>query len=265
MPRKIGGKDSAVESYAEEGGLTKKREQSTDNPNIKIVWRKMSELRPAEYNPRKISASQRASLRAGMEKFGWAGAYAVINVNPERKDVIVSAHQRIRVWQELGHTECPCVEVNLSYDDERELNIRLNKNGGAFDGDLLARFFDMESLLSFGFTGEELAECFRNDDEPDGTEILPDEDENSEFEIPRMEPRLYEHHDYIVFVFEEMHDFLRVLELFNVKKVNGSYSPKNKKIGIGRVIFGKKLLEKLFHDEKKDAGEEATEEQGQSE
>ena len=158
MPRKIGGKDSAVESYAEEGGLTKKKTTpaKSENPNITIVWRKMSELKPAEYNPRKISANQRASLRAGMEKFGWAGAYAVINTNPERKDIIISAHQRIKVWQDLGHTECPCVEVNLSYEDERELNIRLNKNGGEFDDELLQKFFNADELVMFGFSANEL-------------------------------------------------------------------------------------------------------------
>ena len=158
MPKKIGGKDSAVESFADEAGITKKKAAKpvSDHPNINIVWRKMDELHPAEYNPRKISASQRASLRAGMEKFGWAGAYAVINVNPERKDVIVSAHQRIKVWQELGHTECPCVEVNLSLEDERELNIRLNKNGGEFDDELLQKFFNAEELVLFGFSASEL-------------------------------------------------------------------------------------------------------------
>lgn len=157
MPKKLGGKDSVVDSYADEMKRKKKpAAKQQENPVIKIVWRKMAELKPAEYNPRKISAAQRASLRAGMEKFGWAGAYAVINTNPERQNVIISAHQRIKVWQDLGHTECPCVEVNLSYEDERELNIRLNQNGGEFDNDLLQKFFDNEELVLFGFSASEL-------------------------------------------------------------------------------------------------------------
>ena len=180
MPKKLGGKDSAVESYAEEAGLNKKKDKSGgENPAIKVVWRKMSELKPAEYNPRKISAAQRASLREGMKKFGWAGAYAVINTNPDRMNVIISAHQRIKIWQELGNTECPCVEVNLSYEDERELNIRLNQNGGEFDNDLLQKFFDNEELVLFGFSVSEL---------PSIEEVLGDDAESP---LPAPEEPVY--------------------------------------------------------------------------
>ena len=98
--------------------------------------------------------------------------------------------------------------------------------------------------MSFGFTGEELAESFK-----DAGAIVPVHDDDMDFEIPKMEARLYEHHDYLVFVFDEMHDFLRALNLFNVKRVDSSFSEKNKKIGIGRVIFGKELLKKLCKDD----------------
>ena len=209
-----------------------------------IVERVISELKRADYNPRKISRRQRESLCESMEKYGWAGSFVVVNVNPERKDIIVSGHQRVDVWEGMGHDTAPCLELNLSPEDEKELNIRLNKNGGEFDNDLLAKFFDKDSLMSFGFTGEELAESFKDD-----SAIIPVPDEEQDFEIPKMEARLYEHHDYLVFVFDEMHDFLRALNLFNVKRVDSSFSEKNKKIGIGRVIFGKELLKKLCKDD----------------
>lgn len=212
-----------------------------------IVWRKISELHKADYNARRATPQQRASLRECMEKFGWQGSYAVINVHPDRKDIIVSGHLRIDVWgKDLGHDECPCIECCLTEEEERELNIRLNKNGGEFDNDLLAAFFDREQLISFGFTGDEFAESFK-----DKNDIVPEVD-NSEFEIPKMEARLYEHHDYIVFVFDQMHDYINVLNYFNVKKVDSSFSEKNKKIGIGRVIKGSELLKKIHSDNTED-------------
>lgn len=214
-----------------------------NNTKYRIVEKKISELIQAEYNPRKINRNQRESLKDSMVKYGWAGSFVVINVNPERKNIVISGHQRLSIWSELGNDTVPCLELNLSLEDEKELNIRLNKNGGEFSSDLLAKFFDKESLIAFGFTGDELAECFRDD----GSSVIPDAD--ADFEIPKMETRLYEHHDYIVFVFDELHDFLRVLNIFNVKKVDSSFSVKNKKIGIGRVIFGKELIKKLCGSE----------------
>ena len=92
-----------------------------------------------------------------MEKYGWQGSYCTINTNPERYGVIVSGHLRKAVWcDDLGNTKVPCVEGNWTLEEERELNIRLNKNGGDFDMDLLAKFFDNEDLVLFGFSASEL-------------------------------------------------------------------------------------------------------------
>lgn len=50
----------------------------------------------------------------------------------------------------------PCAVVNLSEDAEKELNIRLNKNSGEWDWDMLANLFDMVDLVDWGFTADEL-------------------------------------------------------------------------------------------------------------
>ena len=52
---------------------------------------------------------------------------------------------------ELGATQVPVVRVNLSKEDEKELNVRLNKNTGEFDFDIMADNFDIEDLLEWGF------------------------------------------------------------------------------------------------------------------
>ena len=43
----------------------------------------------------------------------------------------------------LDCKEIPCVELDLTLDKERELNIRLNKNIGEWDFDSLANYFDI--------------------------------------------------------------------------------------------------------------------------
>ena len=50
----------------------------------------------------------------------------------------------------------PCLELDLSYDRERELNIRLNANTGEWDTDILANVFDIDELTDWGFDDEDL-------------------------------------------------------------------------------------------------------------
>ena len=60
--------------------------------------------------------------------------------------------------------------------------------------------------------------------------------------LEEMHLRDFENYDYLVFVFKDYRDYLNVMQLFNVKNVNLGFSNKNKKIGLGRVIDGEKLL-----------------------
>ena len=56
----------------------------------------------------------------------------------------------MRQLQEMGVTEVPCVVVDLSDEDERELNIRLNANTGSFNWDDLANEWDYQLLNDWG-------------------------------------------------------------------------------------------------------------------
>ena len=137
---------------------------------MKIEKRKISELIKAEYNPRKISVVQLQELKDGIEEFGLVSPL-VVNENPERKNVIVGGHQRLKLWEELGNKEVDCSIVNLPLDKERKLNIKLNKNGGTFDDDLLKEFFDYEELIEWGFT---VSELFTDPDNLTDSFSLPD-------------------------------------------------------------------------------------------
>ena len=112
---------------------------------MKITLIKINSLNPAEYNPRQISNKQYEDLKNSLEKFGCT-IPIVINVD----NTIIGGHQRVRIMKDLGAKLVPAVRVNLSKEDERELNVRLNKNGGQWDMDLLSNF-DTQDLKEWGF------------------------------------------------------------------------------------------------------------------
>jgi len=120
-----------------------------------IKQRKISELIPAEYNPRRLSSKQFNDLQKSFKKLGTLEP-AVVNMIEERKNVIISGHQRLKVAESLGMAEYPCVEVSFPIEKEKEANIRMNQNTGSWDMDILANCFDNTDLLDFGFSEEEL-------------------------------------------------------------------------------------------------------------
>lgn len=115
----------------------------------------------AEYNPRRLSKEQEKSLTDSLSTFGFVDP-VIVNKHPERKNILVGGHQRVKVWQKLGHENVPVVFVDLDRARERELNVRLNKNLGDWDWDILQENFSPSELISWGFNDKELFGRFRN-------------------------------------------------------------------------------------------------------
>lgn len=82
----------------------------------------------------------------------------IVNKHPERVDVIIGGNQRWKILQDLGYDEIPTIEENLDLEAEKELNLRLNKNHGKFDDELLAMYFDRDMLVTAGWSEKELVE-----------------------------------------------------------------------------------------------------------
>lgn len=197
---------------------------------IKIVYKKISDLKPAEYNPRKIGTRERMELTKSLKNFDMV-VPIVVNVNPKRNNIIVGGHQRVVVAKDLGHKEMPCVEVNLPLDKEKELNLRLNKNGGEFDPNLLS-LLDKDLLRQVGFLDKEINKAFA-----DSNTIAQEEEFTSE---------VLEENNYIVFTFDNSIDWLTISDKLDLKSVNALDSKDDyRRKGIGRVVDGKKLLELL--------------------
>ena len=122
---------------------------------MNIVERKINDLIFAEYNPRQIKKDQYKHLKDSIERFGLVDPI-IVNKHKDRDNIIVGGHQRVRVATDMGIDKVPTVEVNLTYDKERELNVRLNKNTGEWDHDVLANLFEMDELTEWGFNDNDL-------------------------------------------------------------------------------------------------------------
>lgn len=128
-------------------------------PSLKVQTVKITELNPAPYNPRKWSEHAIEQLADSIRSFGLVDPI-LVNVSAKRKNVVIGGHFRLKVAKDLGYTEVPVVYVDIpDIEREKELNIRLNKNLGDWDFELLAKF-DETLLTDIGFTSEELDEVF---------------------------------------------------------------------------------------------------------
>lgn len=123
-------------------------------PNIKVKYRPVSDLIEAEYNPRQITDKQFGQLKDSLKRFGFVDP-VLVNIHPERQNIIIGGHMRCKAAQALGMAEVPTVELNLTPEQEKELNIRLNKSGGKFDFEALANHFDVPDLIEWGFESYE--------------------------------------------------------------------------------------------------------------
>lgn len=116
---------------------------------LTIIEVAISELKPSIYNPRKISDKDFAQLVESIRLYSLVEPL-VVNSNPSRYGNLIGGHQRYRALIQLGFKTVPVVFTSLDEEHERALNLRLNRNTGEFDLDMLKNF-DVNELLNVGF------------------------------------------------------------------------------------------------------------------
>lgn len=123
-----------------------------------IKWhletRKIKDLKPHAKNPRQLSKDQERQLMTSLEKFGLADK-PIINTD----GIIIGGHMRLKMLQKqkINEVECNVPDRTLTDSEVDELNIRLNKNTGDWDWDILANQWEVTDLINWGFTEDELA------------------------------------------------------------------------------------------------------------
>ncbi|MGQ7460949.1 site-specific DNA-methyltransferase [Streptococcus suis] len=127
----------------------------TSQPKMEIREIRLSELHPASYNPRKKlkkGDKEYEKIKQSLLKFGYVDPIIV------NKDLtVIGGHQRLTVLKDLDYETAKCVIVDLSKEDEKALNIALNKITGQWDDQLLADLLlDLqESDFNLDLTGFE--------------------------------------------------------------------------------------------------------------
>lgn len=130
------------------------------NTTLEIVYVSIDALSASAYNPRKWSKEDKENLKESITRFGQVDPL-LVNSTEGRKNIIIGGHMRLECLKELGYTEVAVVYIDISdINLEKELCVRLNKNTGEFDYDLLGKLFDEISLKDFGFSSEELDDLF---------------------------------------------------------------------------------------------------------
>jgi DNA modification methylase len=131
---------------------------------LHIQYVPVSSLHASDYNPRKWDEDAKSQLKESISRFGVVDPILVNNA-PERNNIVIGGHFRLAALKELGHVEVPVVYISIpDIEKEKELNIRLNKNQGEFDLDLLKEF-DETLLEDIGFSSEEIDDIFPVDEE----------------------------------------------------------------------------------------------------
>lgn len=135
---------------------------------MEVIEVEINQLKPAEYNPRAMTEKEAVDLDRSITEFGMVEPI-VVNKAKGRENVIVGGHQRYNILKLLGWETIPVVYVDIpELAKEQELNIRLNKNLGHWDFDMLANF-DEEILKMAGWDEKELDDIFKHqsrEDEP---------------------------------------------------------------------------------------------------
>ncbi len=130
-----------------------------------IERKKVAELIPAEYNPRKDlkpGDPEYDKLKRSIEQFGYVEPVIWNKVTGH----VVGGHQRLKVLIDMGIIEVECVIVEIDEEKEKALNIALNKISGEWDKDKLALLIsdlqgtDFDVTLT-GFDPAELDDLFK--------------------------------------------------------------------------------------------------------
>ena len=121
----------------------------------------IDQINAAAYNPRvdlQPGDPEYEKLKRSIQEFGYVEPVAW----NERTGNMVGGHQRYKIMvNELGHTELQVSVVNMDDEQEKLLNIALNKVSGRWDDEVLARLLNelqeagAEAELS-GFEQEEI-------------------------------------------------------------------------------------------------------------
>ena len=168
---------------------------------------KLKDIRPAAYNPRVVLKPGDAEWEALQNSLGKFGLVEPLVVNKTTGN-LVSGHQRLNVLKTSGAEEAEVVIIEVDEEQEKLLNIALNKIDGDWDYKKLEALFDefdADDIKFTGFTPDELYNLFDSDlpeeeyDEDEDNEPAAEEKDSKEADPENPPEILKEFHVFLSF------------------------------------------------------------------
>lgn len=148
---------------------------------MEVIYRKLSDMKKLDGNPRKITQEQLETLKQSIEQNkDYFEARPLILSNRTGELVIIDGNQRYEACKQLGMKECPSILLKgLTEEREKEIIIRANVNNGEWDEELL-QDWNPEDLEDWGVDisdmkcfEEPVSEAEEDDFDEDTDEIEP--------------------------------------------------------------------------------------------
>ena len=139
------------------------------------IW-KLSEIVPAEYNPRvelKSGDTEYEALTNSISRFGLVEPL-IVN---KRNNILIGGHQRLNVLKEMGVEETEVIIVDLPEEQEKQLNVSLNKIEGDWDMyklEEVLKEIDADDIAYTGFSEEEIDNIIGINRESEIEDIIQD-------------------------------------------------------------------------------------------
>jgi ParB-like chromosome segregation protein Spo0J len=123
---------------------------------MEVIYRKLSDIKPLDNNPRKITKEQLETLKKSIsENPEYFEARPIILSDRTGELVIIAGNQRYRACKELKFKEVPTILLSgLTEAKEREIIIRDNVNNG---GVLMSERMAAERMAAERMAAERMA------------------------------------------------------------------------------------------------------------
>jgi|SRR5579885_364878 len=127
-----------------------------------IVDVAIEQLKPFPNNPRTWDSTDEAQLTQSIKEFGPL-IPLIVNKAIGREGIVIGGNFRLEIYKKLGMLTVGVLYVNIEDQaKERELNLRLNRNQGTWNWDLLKEY-ELDDLLKAGFDQIDLAKFWDNE------------------------------------------------------------------------------------------------------
>lgn len=120
-----------------------KSEKKTPRVVGKAVMTRLDKVRANDWNPNRMTAFLRESLKQGLETDGWLASQALLiwgtDEKGRSKNIIIDGEHRFEVARELGFKEGPMVFLSgITETQAKALTVKMNQKRGSWDEDMLA-------------------------------------------------------------------------------------------------------------------------------